>query len=125
MNTDGAFWDTVPAGGLGGRPFLMLGTDDAVHRPGGTDRTWDATWPALGGWKRWLTVAGADHFSFSDAPVLQRRFGLPVGEIPADRAMAVTRAYVAAFFDEHLRGVTQPLLAGPSPSHPEVHFHSP
>ncbi|MEW2415470.1 alpha/beta hydrolase [Streptomyces sp. NPDC046866] len=125
VNMDGAFWDALPAGGLGGRPFLLLGTDDEVHRPGGTDATWDRTWPALGGWKRWLTVAGADHFSFSDAPVLQRRFGLPAGDIPADRALDVTRAYVAAFFDEHLRGVPQPLLTGPSPDRPEVRFHSP
>ncbi|MEU6865155.1 hypothetical protein ABZ924_18025 [Streptomyces sp. NPDC046876] len=46
----------------------MLGTDDEVRRPGGTDRTRDRTWPAPGGWTRWLTVAGADLFSFCDAP---------------------------------------------------------
>ncbi|MFI8961592.1 alpha/beta hydrolase family protein [Streptomyces sp. NPDC053493] len=125
VNMDGAFWDTLPAGGLGGRPFLFLGTDDEMHRPGGQDPTWDTTWRALGGWKRWLTVSGADHFTFSDAPVLQRHFGLPAGPIPADRALAVTRAYLAAFFDEQLRGVPQPLLAGPSPEHPEVRFQQP
>ncbi|WMX43778.1 alpha/beta hydrolase family protein [Streptomyces roseicoloratus] len=125
VNMDGSFWDTLPAGGLGGRPFLFLGTDDAVHRPGGEDETWDRTWQALDGWKRWLTVAGADHFTFSDGPVIQRHFGLPAGPIPADRALAVTRAYVAAFFDEHLKGVPQPLLTGPSAQHPEVRFHRP
>ncbi|GAA2776550.1 hypothetical protein GCM10019017_21880 [Streptomyces showdoensis] len=125
VNMDGAFWDTLPAKGLGGRPFLLLGTDDETHRPGGLDATWDTTWPALGGWKRWLTVAGTDHFSFSDGPVLQRHFGLPAGDIPADRALAVTRAYVGAFFDRHLRGTPQPLLAGPGPLHPEVRFHRP
>ncbi|MEV7281498.1 alpha/beta hydrolase [Streptomyces sp. NPDC093111] len=125
VNMDGSFWDTLPAKGLGGRPFLMLGTDDDMHRPGGRDATWDATWPMLGGWKRWLTVAGTDHFSFSDGPVLQSHFGLPAGDIPADRALAVTRAYVGAFFDRNLRGVPQPLLAGPSPLHPEVRFQRP
>ncbi|MFI8823474.1 alpha/beta hydrolase family protein [Streptomyces sp. NPDC053431] len=124
-NMDGSFWDTVPAGGLGGRPFLLLGTDDETHRPGGVDATWDSTWRALDGWKRWLTVAGSDHFTFSDAPVIQRHFGLPAGPIPADRALAVTRAYLAAFFDEHLKGVPQPLLTGPSPAHPEVRFQQP
>jgi len=125
VNMDGSFWDTLPANGLGGRPFLFLGTDD-MHRPGGDDATWDAAWTALGGgWKRWLTVSGADHFTFTDAPVLQRYFGLPAGEIPADRALASTRAYLAAFFDEHLRGRPQPLLAGPSPLYPEVRFNNP
>ncbi|MFB7866107.1 alpha/beta hydrolase family protein [Streptomyces sp. NPDC056069] len=125
VNMDGAFWDTLPAGGLGGRPFLFLGTDDDTHRPGGEDATWDTTWRALDGWKRWLTVAGSDHFTFSDAPVLQRHFGLPAGPIPADRALAVTRAYLTAFFDEHLKGVPQPLLTGPSATHPEVRFQQP
>ncbi|MFD5328478.1 alpha/beta hydrolase family protein [Streptomyces sp. NPDC127092] len=125
VNMDGSFWDTLPAGGLGGRPFLFLGTDDETHRPGGEDATWDRTWQALGGWKRWLTVAGADHFTFSDAPVIQRHFGLPAGPIPADRALTVTRAYLAAFFDEHLKGVPQPLLTGPSAEHPEVRFNQP
>ncbi|MFD7974648.1 alpha/beta hydrolase family protein [Streptomyces sp. NPDC059071] len=125
VNMDGSFWDTLPAGGLGGRPFLFLGTDDETHRPGGEDATWDRTWRALDGWKRWLTVAGADHFTFSDAPVIQRHFGLPAGPIPADRALTVTRAYLAAFFDEHLKGVPQPLLTGPSAEHPEVRFNQP
>ncbi|MFF9838528.1 alpha/beta hydrolase family protein [Streptomyces sp. NPDC013740] len=125
VNMDGSFWDTLPAKGLGGRPFLLLGTDDETHRPGGVDTTWDATWPVLGGWKRWLTVAGTDHFSFSDGPVLQRHFGLPAGDIPADRALAVTRAYVAAFFDRSLRGEERRLLAGPSPLYPEVRFNQP
>ncbi|MFJ9788910.1 alpha/beta hydrolase family protein [Streptomyces globosus] len=125
VNMDGAFWDALPAGGLQGRPFMMLGTDDDMHRPGGADTTWDTTWQALGGWKRWLTVAATDHFSFSDAPVIQRRFGLPAGDIPAERALAVTRAYTAAFFDQHLRGQPQRLLDGPDAAHPEVRFHQP
>ncbi|CAL9612548.1 hypothetical protein SUDANB120_05677 [Streptomyces sp. enrichment culture] len=125
VNMDGSFWDVLPAGGLQGRPFMLLGTDDDMHRPGGADTTWDTTWQALGGWKRWLTVAGTDHYSFSDAPVIQRHFGLPAGDIPAERALAVTRAYTAAFFDQHLRGQPRQLLDGPAASHPEVRFHQP
>ncbi|MFI8521071.1 alpha/beta hydrolase family protein [Streptomyces sp. NPDC085481] len=125
VNMDGSFHDELPAGGLGGRPFLMLGTDDDMHRPGGEDASWNTTWPRLGGWKRWLTVTGTDHFSFSDGPVIQRHFGLPAGDIPAGRALAVTRAYVGAFFDQHLKGRPQPLLVGPSAAHPEVRFQQP
>ncbi|GAA3387590.1 alpha/beta hydrolase [Streptomyces roseoviridis] len=124
VNMDGSFWEALPADGLGGRPFLFLGTDE-FHRPGGEDTSWDETWRALGGWKRWLTVSGSDHFSFSDGPVIQHHFGLPAGPIPAGRALGVTRAYLAAFFDEHLRGRPQALLNGPSAEHPEVVFQHP
>jgi predicted dienelactone hydrolase len=125
INMDGAFWDEFPTGGLRGRPFMMLGTDDRVHRPGGTDTTWDRTWHTLDGWKRWVTVEGAEHFTFSDSPVVQHHFGLPQPPLPADRAVDLTRTYVAAFFDQHLRGIPRPVLDGPSPTHPEMNFHRP
>ncbi|MFI1172111.1 alpha/beta hydrolase family protein [Streptomyces melanogenes] len=123
INMDGAFWDTLPSGGLGGRPFMMLGTDE--HRPGGHDKTWDREWPTLGGWKRWLTVAGSEHFTFSDSPAIEEHFGLPQPPLPARRAIDITRTYVAAFFDEHLRGIPQPVLAGPTAGNPEVRFENP
>lgn len=123
INMDGAFWDSLPAGGLGGRPFMMLGTDE--HRPGGPDKTWDLAWPTLGGWKRWLTVTGSEHFTFSDSPAIEEHFGLPQPPLPARRATDITRTYVAAFFDEHLRGIPQPLLAGPTAGNPEVRFENP
>ncbi|MGW5777806.1 alpha/beta hydrolase [Streptomyces sp. NPDC003863] len=122
VDMDGSFWEDLPAEGLRGRPFLMLGTHDTMHLPGGIDRSWDRTWAALDGWKRWITVAGSEHFTFSDGPVIKRHFGLPQPELPADRAVAVTRAYVAAFFDQHLRGLPRPILDGPTPANPEVHF---
>ncbi|MFE1350111.1 alpha/beta hydrolase family protein [Streptomyces sp. NPDC058757] len=124
VNMDGSFWDAPPSDGLGGRPFLLLGTD-AYHRPGGEDASWDTTWAALGGERRWLTADGAEHLDFSDAPVLLGHFGIPGGALPAERAIALTRTYVAAFFDEHLRGEDQPLLDGPDPAYPEMRFHRP
>ncbi|MFB6840976.1 alpha/beta hydrolase family protein [Streptomyces sp. NPDC056361] len=125
VNMDGAFWEELPAEGLRGRPFMMLGTHDETHLPGGTDTSWDRTWTALDGWKRWITVAGSEHFTFSDGPVIARHFGLPQSPLPTDRAVAVTRTYVAAFFDRHLRGLPRPVLDGPSPENPEVHFQRP
>ncbi len=123
-NMDGAFWDVLPPTGLDGRPFLMLGADDG-HRPGGKDRTWDAMWPALDGWKRWLTVAGAEHLTFSDEPVIAAHFGLHQPALPAPRAVELVRTYVGAFFDQELRGRARPVLAGPTAAHPEVTFNSP
>ncbi|CAM5603534.1 lipase [Streptomyces xanthochromogenes] len=125
VNMDGAFWDVLPPRGLGGRPFLMLGTDDATHQPGGKDRTWDAMWPALDGWKRWLTVAGAEHMTFSDEPVLAAHFGLPGQPLPVRRAVSVVRTYVGAFFDQELRGRARPVLDGPTAANPEVRFNNP
>ncbi|WP_189850967.1 alpha/beta hydrolase family protein [Streptomyces omiyaensis] len=125
IDMDGAFWEELPPEGLRGRPFLMLGTHDSVHLPGGEDTSWDRTWPALDGWKRWLTVAGATHATFTDFPLVERHFGLPAPDLAADRAVALTRAYVAAFLDRHLRGAPGRLLDGPSPKNPEVHFQNP
>jgi dienelactone hydrolase len=131
INMDGSFHISMHSDGVGDRPFLMMGTDDEVHRPGGQDPTWDAAWGRLVGWKRWLTVAGAGHASFIDIPALAERLGIPgaalqIGAaLPGGRSVDLTRAYVGAFFDLHLRGVPQPLLDGPSPVYPEVRFNNP
>ncbi|MFV2120618.1 alpha/beta hydrolase family protein, partial [Streptomyces sp. Act-28] len=130
INMDGSFGDPVPAGGLGGRPFMLLGTHTDAHLPGGRDLTWDEAWRNLDGWKRWLSVAGTDHLTFSDAPVLFDQLGIAYDAptqptIRAERAVELVRAYTAAFFDLHLRGVPQPLLDGPTAGNPEVHFHRP
>ncbi|MFC7743561.1 hypothetical protein ACFQXA_25290 [Nocardiopsis composta] len=45
-----------------------------------------------------------------------------IGTVDPERSVAAQRAYLTAFFDEHLRGEEQPLLDGPSPDHPDVAF---
>ncbi|MCS0639570.1 alpha/beta hydrolase [Streptomyces sp. LP05-1] len=127
VNMDGTFQDPVPAGGLDGRPFMLLGADKH-HRPATLDPSWDAAWSRLDGWKRWVTVRGAGHLWFSDAPVLVEQLGLPPeegAELGADRTVALVRSYMAAFFDRHLRHRAAPLLDGPTPENPEVVFHRP
>ncbi|MBF9073584.1 alpha/beta hydrolase family protein [Streptacidiphilus fuscans] len=120
---DGRFFVPVPAGGLGGRPVLLFG-NPVNHAVGGDEPSWADDWPNLGGWKRWLTVTGSDHVNFTDVPVLADEAGIPGvdGSIPSVRAEQLTRDYVAAFFDEQLKGIPQPLLDGPSPADPEVVF---
>ncbi|MFJ4677605.1 alpha/beta hydrolase family protein [Kitasatospora sp. NPDC088783] len=119
---DGTMDVPVPATGLGGRAFLMVGHP---LPDGAEDPSWAESWPRLDGWKRWLTVAGTNHASFTDFPILLDALGLPdTGRtLPAPRALQLTRAYLTAFFDLHLKGVAQPLLDGPTPRNPEVSFH--
>ncbi|ELS53849.1 putative Platelet-activating factor acetylhydrolase, plasma/intracellular isoform II [Streptomyces viridochromogenes Tue57] len=117
VNMDGTFFAQVPPAGLDGRPFLMVGAENRPPR----DTSWDEAWARLDGWKGWLSFAGTDHGSFTDVPLLAELVGIPdTATMPYLRSQVLTRAYVAAFFDQHLKGVPQPLLDGPSPANPEV-----
>ena len=87
--------------------------------------TWERDWKLLTGWKRWLLVAGAIHASFTDLALLADQIGIDTGAaLPGARSLDITRAYVRAFFDQHLRSKPQALLDQPSPRYPEVTFCS-
>ncbi|GAA0267259.1 lipase [Actinomadura nitritigenes] len=122
VDMDGTFYAPVPSTGLGHRPFLMFG---AEHEAPGADPTWEQAWRSLDGWKRWLTVAGSDHGTFTDMPVLSAWAGRPGTALSPQRSEQITRTYVGAFFGLHLEGTPQPLLEGPSSADPEVTFQSP
>ncbi|MEV6559515.1 alpha/beta hydrolase [Nocardia sp. NPDC051756] len=121
---DGSFPGIMPAAGLGDRSFLLLGADGQTS-PGG-DQTWDEAWTRLRGWKRWVTLVGADHDSFADTGALAEQVGLP-GEtaLRAGRAVDLTRILVATFFDQQLRGIGQPSLEHLATAFPEVRFNNP
>ncbi|MBE8523450.1 esterase [Amycolatopsis sp. H6(2020)] len=123
IDMDGTQSDPLLAPGLD-RPFLFFGRQ-GLYAPGtGVESaTWDADWKQLKGWKRWLTVAGMQHPSFTDIGLVGEQLGLDFGATtPAARGQAITAAYVRAFFDQHLRGKPQPLLDQPSPQYPEIAF---
>ena len=85
--------------------------------------TWERDWALLSGCKRWLVVAGAVHASFTDLALLADQIGIDTGTgLSGARSLDITRAYVRAFFDQHLRGRRQALLDQPSPRYPEVTF---
>ena len=93
---DGATHASIPDDGLS-RPFLFLGK-----------------------------VAGAVHASFTDMALLADQIGIDTGAgLPGARSLDITRAYVRAFFDQHLRSKPQALLDQPSPRYPEVTFGAP
>ncbi|MET7333932.1 alpha/beta hydrolase [Nonomuraea sp. NPDC005650] len=123
IDLDGTTYARIPKSGFS-RPFMFLGS--AEHVPGGRDTSWDRDWKLLTGWKRWLVVSGADHQSFTDGPLLTGSLGIKpaYGVLPAARGAELTRTYVAAFLDQHLKGQRQPLLDKPSSRYPEVEFCS-
>ncbi|MFF3445413.1 alpha/beta hydrolase family protein [Streptosporangium sp. NPDC002721] len=121
IDMDGTTYARIPKSGLS-RPFMFLGSPQ--HVPGGRDHSWDRDWKLLTGWKRWIVLTDAEHQSFTDIPLLTDVLGIePLpGMLPAARGAELTRAYVAAFLDRHLRSRRQPLLDGPSSRHPEATF---
>ncbi|MEV3987315.1 alpha/beta hydrolase [Streptomyces sp. NPDC049837] len=121
VNMDGNF--RYPNDTSMDRPLLMLGKPS--HVPGGPDATWDETWGEFTGWKRWLTIDGTQHLSFTDLAPLGTQLGVPQQDLDGARCIAAVRAYVRAFLDTHLRGRHAPLLDGPSARYPEVRFHRP
>jgi pimeloyl-ACP methyl ester carboxylesterase len=140
IDMDGSTAATIPDHGLS-RPFLFLGKQSnytpgsgAAVTPGtrewkhlrGAVTTWERDWALLTGWKRWLLVAGAVHASFTDLALLADQTGIGTGAgLSGARSLDITRAYVRAFFDQHLRGEPQALLDQPSPLYPEVTFAFP
>ncbi|AXB44984.1 alpha/beta hydrolase family protein [Amycolatopsis albispora] len=125
INIDGM--NSTPLTGELTRPFLFLGRE-SQYAPGTGEQsgTWERDWASMTGWKRWLVVRGPEHASFTDVGLLAEQAGLDVGaELSAERTSVITRRYVRAFFDEHLRGIPQGLLAAPSSRYPEVRFCTP
>ncbi|MEU8196638.1 alpha/beta hydrolase [Microbispora amethystogenes] len=127
IDMDGRTYARIPKSGLS-RPFMFIGSEG--HTPGGRDISWDRDWKLLTGWKRWAVLPGADHQSFTDLPLLADALGLGNredvrGKLSAARSVEITRAYVRAFLDLHLRGKPQPLLDKPSSRYPEVELCAP
>ncbi|MCP2262495.1 Alpha/beta hydrolase family protein [Streptoalloteichus tenebrarius] len=121
IDVDGSLWGEA-RNGLD-RPFLLLtaGVDESLLSFRAGHRAWG----------RQLLVASAGHMSFVDPGVLASAYGLKdrwpaekyqraFGSIDGVRAAEVTRAYVTAFFDHHLRGGSSALLDAASSRFPEV-----
>ncbi|WP_245694740.1 alpha/beta hydrolase family protein [Streptomyces abyssalis] len=112
------------------RPFMLMGKADQTHL---NKPSWRSFWDRSTGWKRDLSLEDGSHFSYTDAqsfvPALDEHLDVPaalreqyIGTVDPERSTAAQRAFITAFFDQHLRGRPQDLLNGPSPAHPEVRF---
>jgi hypothetical protein len=80
-----------------------------------------------------LNLTGATHATFEDIAVLlpqaadalgltSDQVAATVGAINGERAVAILRTYVSAYFDRYLLHHPNRLLRGPSPQYPEVQF---
>ncbi|GAA0549800.1 hypothetical protein GCM10010172_34850 [Paractinoplanes ferrugineus] len=111
------------------RPFMLMtaqftrAAEPAVAR----------FWSLLHGWRRNVQADGARHGGYCDhqwlIPELATITGMSnkdltdwIGTLDPATAVRIQQAYPLAFFEQHLRGRRQHLLAGPSPAFPEVRF---
>ena len=125
IDVDGVLGTPVPEAGMS-QPVMLLGRQVNYDLGAPGAKSWLDAWPLLSGWKRWLVVAGVVHPSFTDLGVVAPQLGLDFGaDVSGERGAAITRAYVRAFFDLHLRGEPQPLLDGASAGYPEVSLVEP
>ncbi|MEE4545971.1 hydrolase [Streptomyces sp. V4-01] len=126
---DGQFFGTAPSKDLD-RPFMLFSS--GTHNRN-NDESWRTLWSHLKGHRVDIQLHGAAHQSFSDnewmVPQEAGLLGLSqayrqkqFGTIDPERAVKVQSAYLAAFFDQELRGKHSALLDGPSKSYPEISF---
>ncbi|NUT99553.1 MAG: alpha/beta hydrolase [Saccharothrix sp.] len=121
FDLDGRVYTPVPDTGFT-RPFLFVGKYQP-NSPVPACTPWQDDFGRLAGWKRWLSVTGAHHASFTDLGLFADQLKVDIGAtITGDRAQTITRTYVAAFLDTHLREKRRPVLDRPSPHYPEVTF---
>ncbi|TDD10714.1 hypothetical protein E1181_01485 [Saccharopolyspora terrae] len=118
-NLDGTLYRPESVAGLD-RPALLLRNGEAWE--GGQDPTWGQAWPGIHGWKRWLAMRGTDHSSFTDIWLIIDQLTGQSPPLDPARAIDVTRTYLTAFFDQHLKHEPRPVLDAPSPRFPEVVF---
>jgi predicted dienelactone hydrolase len=122
INMDGRFWGPLAQEGVN-RPFLLLTGSEHTEQ---NDPTLASFLKASTGPKLHLALADSQHATFTDAEELEPELAQALGETPADVAAdlgtispktAVTdeRAYIEAFFGNHL-------LDGPSPRFPDISF---
>lgn len=136
-NLDGSMAYDQAAGDFGrvadeglDRPFLLMSAGD---HSAASDLSWQEFLAGHRAWVRQLHLPDGEHSSFTDhqslVPRLAAHLGLDpavttpvVGTVDPARSTAAQRAYLTAFFDQHLRHRPRSLLDGPSDRHPDVRF---
>jgi predicted dienelactone hydrolase len=130
VNLDGSPYGDVIQTGLR-PPFLFMWSVPAFSQRAGQQQAVQDMGTLIShstGRMYQLTIQGMRHFNFSDYAVLYEPVLKPMqmlGSIDGRRGLQITTDYVAAFFDQYLKGTPAALLTGPSPEYPEVRFTAP
>jgi dienelactone hydrolase len=129
IDIDGAPYGDVVQEGLK-QPFLFLLSDhsrelvDPVGRQIRADM--QSIYDRLPSGRQFVTIRGANHFSFSDQMLVKSRYvigmmrALGVGGLDGRRGLAIAAEYVHTFFDVHLKDAPAVSLEKASQLYPEV-----
>jgi len=129
IDIDGAPYGSVVLEGLK-QPFMFILSDHSRELADPASKQVHANiqsiYDRLPNGRLFITIHGANHFSFSDQMLLKshyviamlRRFGF--GSLEGRRGLAITTEYVHTFFDVYLKGAPANLLE--SQKYPEVQF---
>nr|ATZ76730.1 Lip114 [uncultured bacterium] len=116
INIDGTQWGTLLDTPLQ-TPFLMVYGEMTDHL-----NDWVLNTSPASGYS--LRVNGASHINFTDFNLVSPLFKLPqlgiLGKIDTRQMERIMNAYILAFFDQTLKGISSPLLQGVSVDYPEV-----
>ncbi|HEV2388638.1 MAG TPA: hypothetical protein VGS20_15440 [Candidatus Acidoferrales bacterium] len=129
IDLDGAPYGSVVQEGLK-QPFLFLLSDHKGEMSDPASRKIladiESIYDRLPNGRLFVTIRGANHFSFSDQMLLKSplviRLLRTAGFAPLEgrRGLAITADYVHTFFDVYLKGAPSDLLTSISKRYPEV-----
>jgi predicted dienelactone hydrolase len=131
IDIDGAPYGSVVQDGVK-QPFMFILSDHSHDLPdsasGQIHANFQSIYDHLPNGRLFITIRGANHFSFSDQMLLKshyvirllRTFGF--GRLGGRRGLAITAEYVHTFFDVYLKDAPAASLNKPSQLYPEVQF---
>jgi predicted dienelactone hydrolase len=129
IDLDGAPYGSVVQEGLK-QPFLFILSDHSHDLPDPASKkihaNFQSIYDRLPNGRLFITIRGANHFSFSDQVLVKSQFVIGLlhmaGFAPLEgrRGLAITTDYVHTFFDVYLKGAPSTLLTNLSAKHPEI-----
>jgi predicted dienelactone hydrolase len=131
IDIDGAPYGSVVQEGLK-QPFMFILSDHSHDLPdsasGQIHANFQSIYDRLPNGRLFITIRGANHFSFSDQMLLKSHFVirllrlLGVDRLDGRRGLAITADYVHSFFDVYLKEAPATSLNKPFQHYPEVQF---
>jgi predicted dienelactone hydrolase len=131
IDIDGAPYGSVVQDGLK-QPFMFILSDHSHDLPdsasGQIHANFQSIYDRLPNGRSFITIRGANHFSFSDQMLLKSHYVIGLlrifgfGRLDGRRGLAITADYVHTFFDVYLKDAPAALLNKPSQLYPEVQF---